>query len=115
MEAVNNSDAASQDAASAAVSAHDYGRKLYMMLEASSFSAEEKAAWMALLPELSLEQIERLSGLLEKNLMTQIADEFEDVLLKIKAARAKHELSRSALDLQTEQELAAIERELSQE
>lgn len=85
-----------------------------MMLQASSFSAEEKAAWAEVLPLLSLEQIDRLSNLLEKNLQTQIAEEFEDTLLKIKAAKTKHDLSASALELRTEKELSAIERELDQ-
>ncbi len=97
-----------------AVNAHDYGRKLFLLLQASSLSDQEKAAWSELLPVLSLAETDRLMALLEKNLTTQIAEEFEDVFLKLKAAQAKRDLSLSALDLRTEQELAALEKELTQ-
>lgn len=111
----NSSAAAPQDAASAAVLAHDRGRELYMLLRASSFTDEQKAAWAEIVPDLSLEQLDRLTVLLKQDLRQQIAEEFEDVFLKLKAAQTKHELSMSALALKTDQELAAIEKELGQE
>lgn len=104
----------SSDVAVTAIGAHDYGRKLFLLLQASSLSDQEKAAWSELLPILSLAETDRLMALLEKNLTTQIAEEFEDVFLKLKAAQAKRDLSLSALDLRTEQELAALEKELTQ-
>ena len=84
------------------------------MLQASSFSDEQKVAWAGLLPFLSLVEIDRLAGLLEKNLTEQIVEEFEDVFLKAKAAQTKRDLSADALDMKIEGELAVLEQDLMQ-
>lgn len=48
-----------------------YGAKLAFLLYASRLSQQKKQAWMALLPKMSLEQIESLTDVLEQQYAEQ--------------------------------------------
>lgn len=83
------------------------------MLDAANLSDDQKAAWATLLPSLSLAQLDALEKFLANNLISEISEEFSDLLLKAKAANSKRDLSAAALAISSEQELANIAAELT--
>ena len=95
----NPASTATNALASIATAAHDHGRRILLLLDAATFSDADKAAWAAVLPQLSLAELDRLEKLLQDNMASQIAHEFEDFFLAAKAAQAKRDLSLAALTL----------------
>ena len=45
--------------------AREYGKHIAEMLAASHFTAEEKQAWAVLVPDMTLEQLEKFDALLQ--------------------------------------------------
>lgn len=78
------------------------GQKLGFLINALNVPQEQKQAWLTLLPEMSLEQIERLADILENQYLQQqtkaIDKDLEKDLSKIKD---EHNQALKDLDKQT--------------
>ena len=92
--------------------AREYGQHLAEMLAASHFSAEEKEAWAFLIPEMSNEQLKKFDAVLRADMSAQSAGELEDLVVSIRAAQHKRDLSLSALNEDTHQKLDQIEKDI---
>lgn len=67
----------------------DLGRRLGLLLSAADLPQEVKEAWAVLIPEMTLEQIDKLMVILERYVTSGIAKEFDSFkkdLLKIQQA-----------------------------
>ena len=58
--------------------AKDKGQRLAFFLSQSKMPQEQKEAWLALLPEMSLEQVEELLDILEAQHLNQETDQVDD-------------------------------------
>ncbi len=91
--------------------AKEYGQRIAEMLAASTFPDEQKAAWAALVPVMTLEQLKRFDALLKLNMHDQVEQEFEDVLTTIRAKVTEHELKVGVAQARHSQDLDALEKE----
>lgn len=92
--------------------AREYGKHLAEMLAASHFSLEEKQAWAALVPVMTAAQLVQFDTLLRADMQAEASHELEDLLIAVKAAQHKRDLSVTAANEQAHQELDAIQKEL---
>lgn len=92
--------------------AHEYGQYLAEMLAASHFSVEEKQAWAFLLPNMTPEQLAKFDAILKADIKTQAGAELEDLLVTIRAAQHKSDLSMAALREKTHNALDGIEKDI---
>jgi|GEM_PF-1671690 len=93
--------------------AREYGRYLAEMLAASHFSVEEKQAWAALIPDMIPEQLAKLDAILKADINKQANAELEDLLVIIRAAEHKRDLSLAALRTKTHDALADIQKDIN--
>ena len=86
--------------------------RLIMLLDASVMPEEVKTAWLTLLPEMNLDQIDRLIKLLEGELAAAIQGakeqpENDELIVKLQEAKKRYDVVMAAAD---EQALAALSR-----
>lgn len=69
--------------------------RLIFLLDASAMPGDVKTAWLTLLPEMNLDQIDRLAAVIEEELKTTLQQaekqpEDEELLLKLKSAKERY-------------------------
>ena len=87
---------------------------MIFLLDASVMPQQVKTAWITLLPEMNLDQIDRLSALLEKEI--EVAAEYakkqpenDELIVKLKAAKERYDSNMAAADQQAMAALQSIE------
>jgi hypothetical protein len=76
-------------------SAKEFGEEIAELLNASTFSESEKEAWAALIPGMTIPELERLRGILIRQAEGKVAQEFEQTALELKAASMRHDFAVS--------------------
>lgn len=92
--------------------------RVIFLLDASAMPDEVKTAWLTLLPEMSLAQVDRLIALLDEELTitakeAQKHPEDEEFILKLTAAKTRYDETIAASDKRVFAQLAQIEQELN--
>ncbi len=85
------------------------GERLALLLAASEMTDEVKAAWAALIPKMSLEQLEQLTLKLEAGIPDHIDDDTKKLKSDIEAINKKHEESQKKIDDSAAASLKQIE------
>jgi len=93
----------------------ELGSKLALMLNAANMPEEEKEAWAALVPEMSIEQIQKLMMVLEANLAEQGFKEMQPVLEEMKEVQAAYDSEVAAADEVAMQKIQALEDQLKED
>ncbi len=93
--------------------------QVLFLLDASAMPDEVKTAWITLLPEMTLAQVDRLTGLLDEELTLTLEyakkhPEDEELLLKMKAAKERYDEKISSADSRALTQLAKIEEQITQ-
>lgn len=88
------------------------GKKMALLLAASSMPKETKEAWLALLPKMSFEQIERLMKVLENELESKISPELEKLNKELLILKDKFDQKKKNLHKQTIEKLEELEKEI---
>ncbi len=102
----------SADINSKVTKAREYGEHLASMLVASHFSVAEKEAWAFLVPGMTPEQLVRFDQLLQADMAALAGHEMQDLLVELKAAQHKRDLSLAALNEKTHQTLDALTQDI---
>lgn len=76
--------------------AQELGEHLAMLLNASDLSDDVKAGFMAMVPEMSPEQIDRLISALETNVQNAAIAQETELLTALGTAQADYETARQA-------------------
>jgi hypothetical protein len=69
----------------------DLGKRLAYLLAAADIPQEVKEAWVTLIPEMTLEQIDKLMVILERYVTSGMAKEFEDFKNDVLKIQADHQ------------------------
>ncbi|MEK7665663.1 MAG: hypothetical protein AAB337_02170 [Patescibacteria group bacterium] len=88
--------------------AQAFGEHLARLLVASSLSDEQKEAWAALVPEMSLDQLGRFAIVLERYVDPAILPEMADLRRQLEAVKADYDAKIAALNNQTQASLKAV-------
>jgi hypothetical protein len=88
------------------------GEELARLLERVPLSSEEKDAWAALVPFMTLEELGRFQRLLLSHLERQVFDEAEDIILAMKAEELKRQFAVAHAQHDAEKALDALEAEV---
>ncbi|MBI5221963.1 MAG: hypothetical protein HY980_00475, partial [Candidatus Magasanikbacteria bacterium] len=93
--------------------------RLVFLLDASAMSIEVKTAWLTLLPEMNLDQIDRFTTVLEEELSTTLEQakqqpEDEELLLKLKSAKERYEDKIAAANKKVFAQLGRIEEQVNE-
>ncbi len=88
--------------------AQGFGGYLAQLLVASSLSDEQKEAWAALVPEMSLDQLGRFAIVLERYVDPAILPEMADLRRQLEAVKADYDAKIAALNNQTQASLKAV-------
>ena len=93
--------------------------QVLLLLDASAMPDDAKTAWLTLLPQMSLAQVDRLTGLLEEELTLTLEyakkhPEDEELLLKMRAAKERYDEKLAETDNRALLQLAKIEEDLTQ-
>lgn len=88
------------------------------LLDASAMPEEVKTAWLTLLPHMTLEQVDRLTALLEEEITLAVAEakkhpEDEEFILKLKVAKERYDVKVAQADKKALAALARIEQEIN--
>ena len=88
--------------------------RVIFLLDASAMPEEVKTAWLTLLPEMSLAQVDRLIGLLDEELEVTLKEaqahpEDEEFILKLQAAKTRYDEKVAVADKQLLAQLSSIE------
>jgi adenylate kinase len=94
--------------------AHKLGERIALLLVASSFSDEEKTGYLSLLPEMSLEQIDRLILILEANIKQTEQEQTDKFKEGVESIQADYEKKRQAAEDEAMAGLDEIEAILNQ-
>lgn len=87
------------------------GKKLAFLLAAANMPEEAKTAWASLIPQMSLEQVERLAGILEKEVSGQ-SEEFMELRETLGKVKKKYEAQKQKAADDALQEFQSIEKQL---
>ena len=93
--------------------------QVIFLLDASVMPFEVKTAWLTLLPHMTLEQVDRLTGFLQEEIDLAAKEakkhpEDEELLLKMKAAKDRYDEKMAQADTRALTQLSAIEQQLTQ-
>lgn len=93
--------------------------RLIFLLDLSATPADVKTAWLTLLPEMNLEQIDKLTGMLEQELQETLKaakerTEDAELLLKLQNAKVRYDQKISAAQKKVMSELQKIETQLKE-
>jgi|SRR3989339_1048010 len=90
------------------------GQRIAYLLAAARLTEEEKEAWIDLVPEMSLEQMDQFAKALEANIAGAEAPEFERLEAGLQQAKAQQQTQANAITQKATASLEEIERMLSQ-
>ncbi|MDO8505789.1 MAG: hypothetical protein Q7S48_04405 [bacterium] len=93
--------------------------QVLFLLDASAMGDEVKTAWITLLPEMTLAQVDRLTGLLDEELTLTLEyakkhPEDEELILKVKAAKERYDGKIAEADSRALAQLTIIEEQITQ-
>ena len=88
------------------------GERLALLLAAAPFPEDVKEAWATLIPEMSLQQIDRLVNIIEREVAGELAEELSGIRAQIQGISEKYESEDAKAALQATQELKKIEKEI---
>src|SRR3989338_6766655 len=93
--------------------------RVLFLLDISAMPDEVKTSWLTLLPEMTLDQVDRLATLLEEEILLAAAyskqhPEDEELLLKLKLAKEHYDTQTAVADKKMFLALAQIETALPQ-
>ncbi|OGL64465.1 hypothetical protein A3B21_05280 [Candidatus Uhrbacteria bacterium RIFCSPLOWO2_01_FULL_47_24] len=88
------------------------------LLDVSAMPNEVKTAWVTLLPHMTLEQVDRLTALLEEEIELTLKEskkypEDEEFILKLKAAKERYDSTVAQADKKALAQLARIEEDIN--
>ena len=90
------------------------GQKLGFLLARSKMPGEVKLAWLSLLPEMSFEQIDRLTQILEDQIKIKANEEFEVTIKELTEIKKELDAKRDKINKTTIEKLSNIEKKLLQ-
>lgn len=93
--------------------------QVLLLLEASAMPEEVKTAWVTLLPQMSLAQVDRLVGLLEEELTLTLEyakkhPEDEELLLKLQTVKDRYAAKAAETNSRALAQLSNMEAQLTQ-
>ena|SRR3989338_1000132 len=91
--------------------------RVISLLDASAMPQEVKTAWLTLLPHMTLEQVDRLTALVEEEIELALRGakqrpEDEELVLKLKAAKDRYDAKIAAAEQRALAEIKHIEAQL---
>ena len=94
--------------------------RLVFLLSASAMPVDVKTAWLTLLPEMNLDQIDRFTTVLEEELSATLEQakkqpEDEELLLKLKSAKERYEDKIAAANKKVFAQLEMIEEQVAEQ
>lgn len=92
--------------------ARAYGARLAQLLASSTLPADVQDAWAALVPSMTLPQLQHFELLLRAHIDGQVQQELEDSLLEIRAEITKHDLALAGATHAAHATLDALERQV---
>lgn len=92
--------------------AHAYGARLAQLLASSTLPEDVQNAWAALVPSMTLPQMQHFELLLRAHMDGVVQDSLEDVFLEIRAEMMKHDLAVSGATHAAHSVLDTIEKQL---
>jgi uncharacterized protein Yka (UPF0111/DUF47 family) len=92
--------------------ARAYGARLAQMLTSSLLPQEVQDSWAALIPSMTLPQLQHFELLLRAHMNGEAQKLLEDALLEIKAEVTKHDLAIAGRVHAAHRELDVLEREI---
>lgn len=92
--------------------ARAYGARLAQLLVSSTLPEDVQQAWAALVPSMTLSQMQHFELLLRAHMNGAVVHELEDAFLEIRAEIAKHDLSIAGATHKAHSELDALEKQL---
>lgn len=92
--------------------------RVILLLDTSVMPDEVKTSWLTLLPHMTLDQVDRLTSLLEEELALTLKyakqrPEDEELVLKLKAAKERYDGSVAEADKRALLQIARIEEDLN--
>lgn len=94
--------------------ANQLGERIGLLLAASDLPDEVKAGFVAMIPEMTPEQVDRLIALLEANVKETIAIEEQQLGRSVQEAQKAYEAARKEEEQKAVNSLKAIENLLNQ-
>lgn len=92
----------------------DLGKRLALLLVSSDLPDEVKQAWADLIPEMTLAQLDKLAGALEKEVSSGVAVQFADFRADLSKIESAHQTKVEASQQTALDQLAALEQSLPQ-
>lgn len=92
--------------------ARAYGARLAQMLTSSQLPEDVQHAWAALVPHMSLAQMQHFELLLKAHMNGEVVHQLEDAFLEIRAELTRHELATAGAVHKAHVGLDAIEKQL---
>lgn len=92
--------------------AHAYGARLAQLLASSGLPADVQEAWAALVPAMSIAQLQHFELLLRAHIDGAVHELLEDAFLEIRAEIARHDLATSGAKHAAHVAMDDIERQL---
>lgn len=90
------------------------GKRLALLLASANLPDEVKNAWVTLIPDMSLEQIDRLAKALEGHLNPDEQAALAEIAQQAKQAQAAFEQKKRQAETQAQKELDEVEAMLSE-
>ncbi len=84
------------------------GERLALLLAAAPLPDDVKEAWATLIPEMSIEQIDRLVGIIEKETAGALAEELSDVRADILHIKDMLEVDLTKAALVAERDIKSV-------
>lgn len=88
----------------------DLGKRLAYLLAAADIPQEVKEAWATLIPEMTLEQIDKLMVILERYVTSGMSKEFADFKNDVLKIQANHQAKLQKSEDNAMDQLNAIEK-----
>ncbi|HBO99717.1 MAG: hypothetical protein UU48_C0010G0021 [Candidatus Uhrbacteria bacterium GW2011_GWF2_41_16] len=89
-----------------------FGERLAFLLAAADIPSDVKDAWVTLVPKMTLEQIDRLSGILERYVKGAVATDVRSFREEIEKLKEKQRTSLAAAAQTALDEMDAVEKQI---
>lgn len=90
------------------------GERLALLLSTANLPEDVKAGFAAMIPEMTLEQLDRLMNILENNIQDTTAAEEQNLIAAIKNTQDEYEQKRKAVEENTLKEIEELTNGLNQ-
>lgn len=92
--------------------ARDFGKEIAELLRISSFTSDQKEAWVTLVPVMSPDELQRFYEILVRQVEGEVVGDAEDVILLLKAAKMKHDFALKHAEHSAEKGINEIQKEI---